>query len=480
MTHVSHAPAASEPLSDSRLAEVGAVVRERLGLHYPLERRRELEAALRAAAGSLGCADAAAAARRIVDQPLGADELKTLAAALTIGETNFCRDPDVFLALERDILPALIERRRRTDRRIRIWSAGCCTGEEPYTVAMILRRLLGDAAGWNITLLATDVNPQFLRRAEQGAYGPWSFRRTPGWMSRRHFSPRGDGKMEIHGDVRQLVTFEYLNLAEASYPSVYNNTNAMDVVLCRNVLIYFDGPTVERVVRRLGSCLLPGGWLALGRSERAPVDVGDLEPLRLRGDFWYRRREPRRPDDDGGGRRREPRPAARRAAPFPRHLQESFDAGEYAIVARDLPDYLSAGSPARSDRARAMRLLAQACANLGRLDEAQSWCEEALAENKLDARLHYLLASVQLERNQQDGAAISLQRAVFADDRFLLAHFALGTLQRRRRDAGRAREHFERVLSLLRHYRREEILPDSDGLTAGQLSEIAEQALSQC
>lgn len=468
----------SAPLSASRLAEVGAVVRERLGLHYPASRVRDLEAALRAAARSWGCGDAAAAASRIVDEPLGPDDLEVLAQALTVGETNFCRDPDVFLALERDILPDLIERRRRTDRRIRIWSAGCCTGEEPYTVAMILRRLLPAAEHWNITLLATDVNPHFLRRAAQGTYGPWSFRRTPGWMSRRHFSRRGDGKLEIHGDVRDMVTFEHLNLAEATYPSVYNNTNAMDVVLCRNVLIYFDAATVQRVVRRLSACLLPGGWLALGRSERVPVEIDDLEPRRLRGDYWYRRLALERPSAG-------PAPVAppcepARPRPFPHRLQEVFDAGDHAGAARDLSLYLREGNPARTDRVRALRLLAQACANLGRLDEAEGWCEEALAENNLDARLHYLLASVQLERNRCADAEHSLRRAVVADDRFVLAHFALGNLRRRTHDAARAREHFERVLALLRHHRPDEILADSDGLTAGQLAEATVQALSQC
>lgn len=466
-------------VSDARLARVGAVVRERLGLHYPKERMRELEAALRAVAAPLGCESADGAARRILAQPLSPSELKMLAQALTIGETNFCRDPDVFLALERDILPDLIERRRRTDRRIRIWSAGCCTGEEPYTVAMILRRLLPDIGEWNVTLLATDVNPHFLARAELGRYGAWSFRRTPGWMSRRHFSRRGDGKMEIHPDIRRMVTFDYLNLAEGAYPSVFNNTNAMDVVLCRNVLIYFDAPTVERVVRRLCSCLLPGGWMALGRSERAPIEIEELEPMRLRGDFWYRRRAP---DSVVGREDGDParRPTPARPTPFPRVAQEAFDRGDYALVARELPVYLRDGNPERSDRRRATRLLAQACANLGRLDDAQSWCEEALADDKLDAWLHYLSASVQLERNQLGAAAISLERAVFADDQFVLAHFALGNLQRRQCDGTKAREHFERVLTLLRHYRTEEILPESDGLTAGQLAEITEQAMAQC
>lgn len=467
-------------MSESQLVEVGAIVRERLGLHFPVERIRDLEAGLHVVADALGCDGAEEVARRIVSEPLGADDLKTLAQALTVGETNFCRDPEVFQALERDILPELIGQRRTGDRRIRIWSAGCCTGEEPYTIAMILRRILPDIEDWNVTLLATDVNPHFLTRARRGVYGAWSFRRTPVWMARRHFSLLADGKRELHEDIRSMVSFEHLNLAEESYPSVFNNTNAMDVVLCRNVLIYFDGPTVERVVGRLRSSLLSGGWLALGRSERVPPDVQGLEPVRFGSDFWYRRRDSEpavsRPAQAAAVevRRRD------RNTPYPDSPQRSFDRGDYGAVALELSAYLRDGSPNRSDRRRAMRTLAQACANLGRLDEAQTWCEEALSENKLDPRLHYLLASVLLERNHIDAAETSLQRAVSADDHFVLAHFALGNLARRFRDSSEARRHYLRALDLLRHYRADEILPDSEGLTAGRLSEITERALSQC
>ncbi len=466
-------------MSESQLVEVGVVVRERLGLHFPVERIRDLEAGLSVVAEALGLDGAEAVARRIVDEPLGAEDLKTLAQALTVGETNFCRDPEVFRSLEHVVLPELIERRRAGDRRIRIWSAGCCTGEEPYTVAMIIRRVLPDLDGWNITLLATDVNPHFLSRARQGVYGAWSFRRTPEWMSRRHFTLRDDGKRELQADIREMVNFEYLNLAESGYPSLFNNTNAMDVVLCRNVLIYFDNPAVEQVIRRLRSCLMPGGWLALGRSERAPLEVDGLEPVRLGEDYWYRHREEgARPELRTPSSAPPPRRA--RATPFPSALQQTFESGEYGEVAGELLAYLREGNPSRSDRRRAMRVLAQACANLGRLEEAQNWCEKALSEDKLDPRLHYLLASVLLERNRVGEAETSLQRAVFADDRFVLAHFALGNLKRRFRDPGQAREHFRRALVLLRHFGPDEILPDSEGLTAGRLSEITEQALLQC
>ncbi len=472
----------SSAISQATLVAVGDVVRDRLGLHFPSDRMSDLESALRGVAVAFGCDGVETAAHRILSQPLAADDLNTLAQALTVGETNFCRDAQVFALLQSEILPAIIARRRDGDRRIRIWSAGCCTGEEPYTVAMILHRLLPDIADWNVTILATDINTEFLSRAQTAVYGKWSFRRTPAWMTRRHFSRRDDGKLELHRDVRRLVKFDYLNLADATYPSLHNQTNAMDLVLCRNVLIYFDAPSVQRVIERLRSCLLPDGCLILGRSERVPAAVDGLQLVGLRGEFCYRRADRRGERDgaeEGAGRAAGP-PRRVRATPFPGTVQARFDGGEYAAVVSDLTHFLDQGTPSRADRRRAMRILAQACANLGRLAEAQGWCEAALAEDKLDAHLHYLHASVLLERNLAGEAETSLQRALAADDRFVLAHFALGNLNRRSRRPQRAREHFQRTLSLLRHHGADEILPGSEGLSAGRLSEIARRALAQC
>ena len=459
------------------LSNVGTVVRDRLGLHYPSQRVRELEAVLHDVADRLGCDGAEACARKIAGEPLDADELKTLAQALTVGETNFYRDRSVFQALERDVLPTLIEERRRS-RRIRIWSAGCCTGEEPYTIAMILRRILTDIDDWNVTILATDVNPTFLAKAECGLYGKWSFRRTPQWMWRDYFSPQRGGHFEIEPRVRSMVTFEHLNLAEDAYPSLFNNTNAMDIVFCRNVLIYFDQPTIERVVGGLRSSLLAGGWLALGRSERAPASVDSLSPVTVGTDVWYRR-DPELPVEpvaapiEAATRRRSDGDPVEAA-------QALFDRGDYAAAVRKLSRYLDNDTPSRTERRRTLRLVAEACANLGRLEEAQRWCGDAIAMDQLDPRLHYLLASVLLERKCTVEAAESLANAISADDRFVMAHFGLGNLKRRNKESTGARGHYQRVLALLRHYPDDEIIPESDGMTAGRLSQITEQALLQC
>jgi chemotaxis protein methyltransferase CheR len=156
------------------------------------------------AARELGFSDPQSCARMLLSEPLTQATLATLASHLTVGETYFFRDGNTFSALEERILPELLRERREAGRRLRIWCAGCCTGEEPYSIAMLLDRLLPDAEAWNITILGTDINPHFLRKAGDGVYGEWSFRDAPAWVRDRYFVRRRDGCHVLHpqeGDV---------------------------------------------------------------------------------------------------------------------------------------------------------------------------------------------------------------------------------------------------------------------------------------
>src|SRR5262249_24082640 len=148
----------------------------------------------------------------------GRPALDELLEALTIGETHFFRNRAQFAALESHILPELIARRRDT-RQLRVWSAGCASGEEPYSLAIAIERQLPDVADWQVLILATDINRQALEKARRGVYGAWSFREVPPEVQASYFIPRGR-EFEIVPRVRERVTFAYLNLAAEGYPSL--------------------------------------------------------------------------------------------------------------------------------------------------------------------------------------------------------------------------------------------------------------------
>jgi chemotaxis protein methyltransferase CheR len=280
----------SEPhLTDADYLRFRDLARQQTGLEFGDVRRPDLERAVFNTLCQVGLPDTEALFHLLTDSPNGRTglALDVLVSGLTIGETHFFRNRPQFEALERHILPDLIARRRDT-RRLRIWSAGCASGEEPYSLAILLHRLLPDLAQWNITLLATDLNRQALAKARRGVYGAWSFREAPPEMQADYFIPRGR-EFEIVPAIRNLVTFAQLNLVEDAYPSLANNTAEMDLILCRNVLIYFNEATTRDVVGRLHGSLVEGGWLIVGHAEPSQSIFSEFLTQNFPGTVVYQR-----------------------------------------------------------------------------------------------------------------------------------------------------------------------------------------------
>ena len=238
---------------------------QQMGLHFPAERWPDLARGIDAAALEFRFPDAASCIQWLLSAPLSRSQVEILSSHLTVGETYFFREPQVFDVLQTHILPALIQSRRQSGQHLRLWSAGCASGEEAYSLAILLQRLLPDFRQWNISILATDINPHALQKAAAGIYGDWSFRNAPPWLREGYFRAIPGGRYEIAPAVRDMVTFSYLNLAADVYPSLLNNTNAMDIIFCRNVLMYFSPQRAQQVIHNLYRCLVDGGWLIVRR-----------------------------------------------------------------------------------------------------------------------------------------------------------------------------------------------------------------------
>lgn len=221
----------SKGLSDSLLSKLSGYIAENMALHFPPQRWDDLGKRIALAAEEFGFKDVAAFVEWLVSSPPPSDKMEILASKLTVSETYFWREPQMFQVLLEQILPELVRKRGNHSRQLRIWSAGCASGEEPYSLAIALRRTVPNLRDWQITILATDINPRLLRIARAGVYRRWSFRNAPAWLTRDYFRPAADGKMEILPEIRRMVNFAYLNLAEDVYPSHLNSTNAMDIIL---------------------------------------------------------------------------------------------------------------------------------------------------------------------------------------------------------------------------------------------------------
>lgn len=446
-------------LSAPLLSCLSDVLAARIGLHFPAERWGDLKRGITAAASAFGMPDAKSCAHWLLSAPLTHSQIEILASHLTVGETYFFRDRKSFEALEQYVLPALIHSRRDSERRLRIWSAGCCTGEEAYSIAMLLDRLVPGHEQWNITILATDINPRFLRKAVEGVYGEWSFRDVPGWIRERYFKKVRQGCFEIHPRIRRMVTFSYLNLADDVYPSLSNNTNAMDVIFCRNVLMYFTPERAEKVAGNLHQAALNGGWLIVSPAEDSNKLFSSFSPVVFPGAIFYRKVHG---DALLAGNDYPPYPAFASLPDAPR-LEAARPALDAMMQEQDETDALCA--------------TARLCANQGKLVEAVEWCEKAIASDKLNPQIHYLLATIRQELGQPGAAEQSLKRALYLDPDFVLAHFSLGNLHQSQGRYRQAQRYFGNVLLLLRKHPPDETLPEADGLTAGRLAEIVTSLL---
>lgn len=497
---------------DSQWARLSDALGEQMGLYYPRERWSDLERGITAAARAFGksadvCVD------WLLSRPLSRQQIEVLASCLTVGETYFFREKRSFDVLRDEILPDLLRQRRNSERRLRIWSAGCCTGEEPYSIAMLLANTIPDMDEWNISILATDIDPNFLRKASAGSYSRWSFRDAPAGMTRRYFHQTQDGAYEISPHIKELVEFTYLNLAEDNYPSVANGTNAMDIVFCRNVLMYFDARNAAKVLQRLGWSLVEGGWLFINPVEIPHTALPQLESVQFGDVIAYRKNSTahatgqsfRMPFENIAPARetvptsepvdvvqpRMPEPASERARDYElasasasmpvvaaaQALRQSaaaaYGEGDYRQTVQ-LSLQILADAP---DDTATKALLARAYANQGRLMQALQCCEQAVAADKLNPEWRRLMATILQELGRLDEAGDALVSALYLDPDQPLAHFSLSTVLRRQGRAADARRHVRNALALLEKHPADEIVPESEGLSARRLAEIIRMTL---
>lgn len=493
-------------LSSSLLRSIRELVGEHMGLEFPLHSGSDLERGIAAAASELGFADSDACARWLLSRPFAHVQRDLLARHLTVGETYFFRDKSAFEAIEQEVLPRLIRIRRGHEQHLRIWSAACCSGEEAYSLAVCVRRALPDLAEWRVTIRGTDINPQFLQKADRGIFSEWSFRDTLPEFKSSYFTKTADGRWEIVPEVRRMVSFSSLNLAGEIRQSLESNAPAMDLILCRNALMYFDSKRATRIIHELGQCLSQSGWLVLGPNEVPYVSSPTLIPVLFPGAILHSKKP--------AGAQAEPPPlswaardlsvpvveqeftwAALPASPPPstrssqsipyqpaaqlkkidtppftdfERAKSLYDRGLHVEAIAALDELAST----EGVEPHVLILLARVLANRGKLNAALVACNRVLADHKMNHVAHYLRAGILQELGSFSESGLALKRVLYLEPDFVLAHFALGSLVRGQGRFAEAERHFKNALALTCAHRPDEILPEADGLTAGRLAEI--------
>ena len=476
------------------LSVPAALIADRMGLNFPQERWPDLAHGLAKTAAGLGYADPDAFIADLVTGTFGQREMQALASHLTIPETHFFRSPETFAMLQSQLLPELIAAQKDGARRLRIWSAGCATGPEPYSLAILITRLIPDLADWDVSILATDINPEAFAVARAGEYTQWSFRGTPSWVMSGYFTKLRDSRYRLSPVIQKMVTFRHLNLIEDPFPS------ECDLILCRNVIMYFSRDTAVQVADKLRMALRQGGYLMVTASETGRDIQGSLTSLTLGGEIIYKRTPPQqvvpvtpaqraaaRADKTRAERVTRPRPAqaarpkkaepAKAVAPQPRKSSPSTTQPERAGLRLERRAYSRDGRPTEAARqvskvdAQATALEARRLADRGKLGEALEHCDTALACEKLNPSLYYLKASILQELGRPAEAEQALQSTLFLDGDFALARVMLGAIARSQARTREAAKHFREALALLEQMPSDSVLAETNGLTAGEMVE---------
>lgn len=447
------------PIAKPILEEFSRFLSKSFGLYFDHENSMSLSLGVQKLLALWDLQDPWVCLDKLKNQTLTQYEIETVVGLFTIGETYFFREPKTFLALKDHVFPDIIQVRKNLQSPfIRIWCAGCSTGEEPYTVAILLNELLPNIQKWNITILATDVNTKALEILKNGVYREWSFRTIEPYYKEKYFKEIEPNLFEINLSIKNIVLAEHLNMAVDNYPSLINNTSAMDVILCRNMLMYFSNSQAKSVIKHLNESLVDNGILILGASENSIIQEDLFKSENISGALIHRKR----PLDE--------------LVSSPEVLREEMLSDEAAPISSlsSAPSFSPLPSSEFNPKSKGLHnaKLSKQFANQGHLERGLLKIDKAITEENLNPQFYYLKALILQELGRLEEAAAVFNKTIYLDSNFILAYFGLANITRLQGKQHESERYFKIVLSLLKQCHPKEILPAGEGMTALRLSEI--------
>lgn len=433
------------------------------------------------------------------------EEAGPLAEELTVGETYFFRNADQFRAFSEVVLP---ERMRTPNKSLSLLSAGCSSGEEPYTLAMLTRATVLCPSS-RVSIRAVDLNPAALRRAAGGRFSQWALRETPSEAQQQWFTPQGRD-MVLSEEIRAAVQFDLRNIADAN--SDIWRDDAYDAIFCRNVIMYFSPAVQQAVIGRIARSLAPGGYLFLGHAETLRGLSQNFHLVHTHGTFYYQRKRegdeaPARHYVDVGAlapRIAPPPPidagwyeaigrASRRiemlaqpvapvmpASPLPQwNLGVALDLLQRERFAEAL-DLIHKMPPEAGHDPDVLLLRAMLLVQAGKLAAAGDVCRLLLAQDELNAGANYILALCFEGAGDRNAAMHHYRVAAYLDPRFAMPLLHLGLLARRAGDLGEARRQLEQALDLLKREEAARLILFGGGFTRDALVWLCEAELRAC
>ena len=436
-------------------------------------------------------------------------EFRELLNLVTINETSFFRFPAQYDAMRDHVIPKILAGKAADQKDVRVWSAGCSTGEEPYTIAMTLLDAGIEGLGFRPEVTGTDVSTNALDRARAGVYPARALHGVPHDVVSRYFEPTSEGH-RIAPQIRRIVDFSYHNLIKEPYP--FGLLGNWDIIFCRNVTIYFQLESTRRVVDNFFESLNPGGYLFIGHSETLTSITDRFEPVEVGGVFLYRKPSERPMRSfadrlDGRSVRNEARRTAARKGESASGRAAVKRAGrvapgstpESASVKRAADSLLArarlASSEGRGDetleaaqaalavdpsRADAHLLAAYGYADTGAFEAALAEANRALELDPLMAAARYVLGLIYLRTDRPDDAVREFKRTIYIDSDFVLAYFSLANLHKARGERRAACAGYRNCLDALRRSPEGAWTAFLGGFRPDLLAKTCERSLLEC
>lgn len=463
-------------------------------------------------------------------------EWRELALLLTTGETFFFRDIGQITLLKNRILPELIEQKKaryaagEAKPSLRIWSAGCSTGEEPHSLAILVKELIPDLDKWDILILGTDINQESIEKAKRGIYDSWSFRMVKSELQRRYFYQRKT-KWEVDEQIRRMVMFRSGNLLRDCFPSPTSGIHSMDIILCRNVFIYFDSKAISVVLEKFHNTLRRGGYLIAGHTELHGQNLGQLQAKVFPESVVYQRNEDLHVETplankageqecrggfyqkcfhltdnvykpallEAGEKEQMASPAIKYKPSLLTEKREknicveTQSARHKALNASSVTEktfqtvlnqaetlfhngaYASAIKESEQvikqhpDNFSAYYLMAQAFANLGKCEQAIHCCQQAIKVDSLSVKPYYLLAHIAEDQGNLQQAKDLFKKVIYLAPSSIYAYLELGSLYESEGDTVRARKMRNTAFELLKELPPHDTVEHQDKMTAGEL-----------
>jgi chemotaxis protein methyltransferase CheR len=470
------APSAAALAPDDPFWTIKRKVIEQTGHFYYADKDDVLLERLRRRLAATHDASLGAYLARLDDPLAGPEEWRALEGEVSIGETFFFRYSDQFEALQRRILPELMSRRAET-RRLRIWSAGCSTGAEPYSIAILLHEMLGEAlADWRISILGTDLNEAVLNTARRAEYTSWALRSLTPDQRRAWFTESG-GRWSLRSRYRGLVRFARNNLLDLLGPAPPLELTDFDLILCRNVLIYFHPDQVAAVARALVQRLQPDGWMLLGHAESNLGFASFARAVMLDNVAAYRPLEPGAVAREGPPFQPSPAWSPPPAAGVPAWVAPEplppAPAPASAPVATPPPAPQPASSELAPPTLAAVTTELRDAADRGDLTAALAAGRRALEAYPDAPALHYYQGLVLHALGRLAEAEESLRRAVYLDSEFVMAHYQLGVTRLAQGRTALGRRSIKTAAVLTGTKASDENLPCGASLTVADLRDLA-------